>query len=249
MEPIIKAKNSKIDEISGILFRRISEGTYRVGDNIPNEVDLCVEFDASRYTIREAVRILQNRGLVQRKKRSGTKVLSASGKPLYGLNFESSDSLGHYLEHTDLKLKQTTLQLVQQPAEARLEGDLGDWAQLDVFRCSPGTDHAVSWSYIYLRKEYLGVIDLIGRERGGIYELLRKKYKKVVKFIDVEVSSAPFCRDAANILRKKQNSQALLIIRRFYGEDESLFEVSVSYYPPEEVQYKTRITIQSSRRS
>ena len=242
MEPPSKANSSRIEGIADVLIQRISDGLYRVGDNIPNEVDLCVEFNASRYTIREAVRNLQNRGLVQRKKRAGTRVISASSMPLYGLNFESSDSLGHYLEHTDLKLKQTILHLVKQPAEARLDGDLEGWAQLDTYRCAPGTTRAVSWSYIYLRKEYLGVVDLIGHERGGVYEILKKKYKKAVKFIDVEVSSAPFTREAADVLRKRRNSQALLIIRRFYGEDDRLFEVSVSYYPPEEVQYKTRIT-------
>ncbi len=45
------------------------------------------------------------------------------------------------------------------------------------------------------------------------------------------------------MLRKGRNSQALLIIRRFFGDDDKLFEVSVSYYPPEEVQYKSRIMV------
>lgn len=243
MEPASRSKSSKINEISEILMRRISEGLYQVGDNIPNELDLCSEFDASRYTIREAVRHLQDRGLVHRKKRSGTKVISASSTPIYGLNFESSDSLGHYLVHTDLKVQQTILQLAKQPAETHLDGNLADWVQLNTYRCASGTNRAVSWSYIYLRREFLGVVDLIGHERGGIYELLMKKFKKAVKFIDVEVSSAPFTREAADVLRKGRNSQALLIIRRFFGDDDKLFEVSVSYYPPEEVQYKSRIMV------
>lgn len=246
MEPASRAKNSKIKEIAEALMQRISVGLYAVGDNIPNELDLCQEFNASRYTISEAVRSLQDRGLVHRKKRSGTKVISASSTPVYGLNFESSDSLGHYLVNTDLKLHRTVQNLTEQPAQTYLDGNLADWVQLDTYRCASGTDRAVSWSYIYLRKEFLGVVDMIGQERGGIYELLWKRFKKAVKFVDVEVSSAPFTREAANVLRKGRNSQALLIIRRFYGEDDKLFEVSVSYYQPEEVQYKSRIMVNQS---
>ncbi|WP_113910560.1 GntR family transcriptional regulator [Roseovarius dicentrarchi] len=237
------SRSSRIDEIASDLIQRISGGIYRVGENIPNELDLCAEFNTSRHTIREAVRNLENRGLVKRKKRSGTKIISASSMPLYGLNFESSDSLGRYLERTDLKLVRTVTDLPRQPAETQLDGDLADWAQLDTYRCAPESDRAISWSYIYLRKEFLGVVDLIGQERGGIYELLNMKYKKAVKFIDVEVSSAPFTDAAAKVLCIKRNSQALLIIRRFHGMDDELFEVSVSYYPPAEVQYKTRIKI------
>lgn len=50
----------------------IVTGRYRPGDILPADRDLCERFGASRPTIREAIRILEAKGLVQTRQKSGT---------------------------------------------------------------------------------------------------------------------------------------------------------------------------------
>jgi len=60
--------------ISRDLRRAIAGGRYPVGAQLPTEHDLCRQFGASRFTIREAIRVLSTAGLVRRKPRAGTVV-------------------------------------------------------------------------------------------------------------------------------------------------------------------------------
>jgi GntR family transcriptional regulator len=54
------------------LEQRVRDGQYGRGDRLPSEDQLCREFNASRITIREAVRRLVDLGLVVRRRGSGT---------------------------------------------------------------------------------------------------------------------------------------------------------------------------------
>ncbi len=59
-----------VDEIG----LRIINGRYRPGDTLPNEDALCREFDVSRGVVREAMKVLVQKGLVVLRPRTGTRV-------------------------------------------------------------------------------------------------------------------------------------------------------------------------------
>jgi GntR family transcriptional regulator, transcriptional repressor for pyruvate dehydrogenase complex len=50
----------------------VANGTYRVGDRLPPESELCTLFGVGRSTIREAMRVLANRGVVDIRHGEGT---------------------------------------------------------------------------------------------------------------------------------------------------------------------------------
>lgn len=64
----------KYQVIEQTLRARITDGTYPEGSIIPKEVDLAAEFAVSRPTVRQAIRILVNQGLLERKQHRGTLV-------------------------------------------------------------------------------------------------------------------------------------------------------------------------------
>lgn len=57
--------------------KRIVSGNWAAGDLIPNEVDLAAEFKCARATVNRAVRELAEEGLVERKRKAGTRVLAS----------------------------------------------------------------------------------------------------------------------------------------------------------------------------
>jgi DNA-binding FadR family transcriptional regulator len=61
-----------VEELGG----RIVRGAYRPGDTLPNEAELCRELGASRTVVREAVKTLAAKGLVESRARTGIRVLS-----------------------------------------------------------------------------------------------------------------------------------------------------------------------------
>jgi DNA-binding GntR family transcriptional regulator len=62
-------------QVKDELVKRISNGTYGIGDAIPTEAALAAEFGTSVSTIRQAVAILVSEKLLDRKQGKGTFVI------------------------------------------------------------------------------------------------------------------------------------------------------------------------------
>jgi DNA-binding LacI/PurR family transcriptional regulator len=72
------ANFSKSDRVYDALAERIRDGTWPVDCVIPSEKDLSSEFFCSRSTIGKSVARLVHEGLVERKRRAGTRVVRTS---------------------------------------------------------------------------------------------------------------------------------------------------------------------------
>jgi GntR family histidine utilization transcriptional repressor len=64
----------KAQAIAGEVRRRIVEREWRQGDRIPDEADLATEFGAARATVNKALQVLADEGLLDRRRRAGTRV-------------------------------------------------------------------------------------------------------------------------------------------------------------------------------
>lgn len=65
---------SKAQQIEDEVRRRIVLREWRQGDRIPDEADLAIEFDAARSTVNKALQRLADEGLLERRRRAGTRV-------------------------------------------------------------------------------------------------------------------------------------------------------------------------------
>ena len=50
----------------------VDDGTWKIGQRLPSERDLCETFDVSRMTVRQAITLLVDEGILERKPGSGT---------------------------------------------------------------------------------------------------------------------------------------------------------------------------------
>lgn len=67
--------NSRLhDSLVIVLGRHILGGTYRPGDVLPREDELCAAFGVSRTSLREAVKVLSAKGLIEARRRLGVRV-------------------------------------------------------------------------------------------------------------------------------------------------------------------------------
>jgi DNA-binding FadR family transcriptional regulator len=67
-------------EVVGV---RIVKGDYRPGETLPNEEALCSEFDVSRGVLREATKVLTEKGLIRSRPKTGTRVQPRSAWNLF----------------------------------------------------------------------------------------------------------------------------------------------------------------------
>lgn len=82
--------------------KRIVAGTWPLGTLLPNEVDLAEEFNCARATVNRAMRELAEEGLVDRKRKAGTRVREVPrrqvsfGVPLVRTEIETSGARYRY---------------------------------------------------------------------------------------------------------------------------------------------------------
>ena len=66
MEPKTKSRTTSLRMQTYQELKKLIEGkTWEIGDKLPSEKDLCIQYDVSRVTIRSAIQQLEAVGLVQ----------------------------------------------------------------------------------------------------------------------------------------------------------------------------------------
>lgn len=95
-------------EVNIEFMRRITEREWRTGELIPTESDLAIELGCSRVTVNRALRDLAEKGLLDRKRKKGTRVVKNPERkvtftiPVTRLEVEG---LGAHYQHNLLKRK------------------------------------------------------------------------------------------------------------------------------------------------
>ena len=86
----------------------VRDGTYRPGDQIPTEPELCRIFDVSRITVRKAIEDLAREGWLVRRQGRGTFVQMTAARPAARIDLEAARSqvadLASATEVRDLKI-------------------------------------------------------------------------------------------------------------------------------------------------
>jgi len=79
----MKQSRNLTQQLTHKLGLAIVNGHYPVGEGMPSEAKLCEEFEASRSSIREAVKMLSAKGLISSRPKQGIKVMPESNWNLF----------------------------------------------------------------------------------------------------------------------------------------------------------------------
>ena len=88
---MIIQKKSLADMIAETLKQQITEGTSRAGDKLPTEPELMKTFGVGRSSVREAVKLLVNMGVVRVQQGSGTFVAVPSNNDDVNIKMSTAD--------------------------------------------------------------------------------------------------------------------------------------------------------------
>src|ERR1700738_5230037 len=91
-------KTSRYRDIAAKLQKAIRLGAHPVGDLLPTETELMARHAASRQTVREALRIITEQGLIVRRAGLGSVVIAAEPPVLFT---HSVRSLSEWLRYSN----------------------------------------------------------------------------------------------------------------------------------------------------
>ncbi len=111
-------KKALYHDVLGFLQDDIKSGRYSPDEKIPSENELAREFSVSRVTLREALRVLEDDGLIVRRHGSGTFVRDKRTVPIQDLS--SIVSISTIFKRAGLEDRFTKVELRKIPATQRI---------------------------------------------------------------------------------------------------------------------------------
>ena len=132
-----RATSRAYEEVVSEIEQSVKSGVLSIGSRLPGERELAQQFGVSRVVIREAVRHLEARGIVEVRVGSGTYIRSVSGAALsksltLWLRIEDSAVLELYTVRQALEVTAASLAAVHATPEdlAQMRHLLDEWATL-----------------------------------------------------------------------------------------------------------------------
>ena len=221
---------AKYQQIADRLRDQIDSGALQPGERLPSEPDLVRQFDASRNTVRLALALLTNQGLVVTRQGLGTFVTEPA-RPFTALlskvhvqpQVQSTSTVLPEVSRSDEEAE-TTRQIVEKsPASAsvadKLEIAAGD---LVVVRRRRGTIGDIPWmmmaSYFPLDIAEGTPLEQAGEIRAGSIKLLADLGYSQVGFVDEIGARMPTGREFA-FFGLSTGTPVVVVNRTAYAED------------------------------
>lgn len=232
--------------IADELAAEIRAGTYPLGSNLPVEHDLAEHFSTSRQTVREALRLLADKGLIVRRAGFGTTVMNTGGRALFMLSLGNLGQLLSYPEGVVRRHVSSGRYITDAATAALLGCEVGTpWVRIRAVRFEAGRDEPFCWVDIYLAPQFASVAQLRGAEHHPLVEQIEKKFGQTVESAEVDFSVSRVPAEIAAELGVQAGSPALTVVRRYLGADGDPLEITISTHP--ENRYTHRMKLRKAK--
>lgn len=234
-------------QVAAELKRAIADGRYPVGARLPTELELCTQFDISRFTAREAIRVLATAGLVTRRQRVGTVVIATPDDARYTHDASSVRDLLQYAQDTELRFVYIG-QLVLDKAHARaLDAEPGSsWTYAVGLRVAGAGDSPVAARPICITRLYLnpllkGIAGRLRGRQGAVYTMIERDYGLSIERVEQELQAVLLDADDAANLGAQAGAPALRVVRRYHDARGRLLEMAENIHPADRFSYRMQL--------
>ena len=216
-------------EIAGELITNIREGKFAIGTRMPGELDLMRTYKVSRHTVREALRMLQDMQLIERRRGIGTLVVATESREAYIQSVKHPSELLSYPEDSRLRILSThSIKLTRANASEFKCPVNSEWTEISGLRTFISTGLPICALRVLVRPEYSGVADQLGNSKIPVFEAIANKYGESVQKVTVDFFSNIVDEVLANLLGIEVGTPVLKIRRRYFGNNGRVFEVSIT---------------------
>lgn len=228
-------------QVAETLMREIREGYYPVGTLLPPEPQLCERFGVSRHTVREAVRLLCEQGLVSRQQGIGTRVLARQMRQRYVASLSSLHDLMAYAQRTRLRCLDCRWTKADGALAQCLRCARGElWLELEACRYPVDGGDPIVYMRIFTRPECDGIQHVLDQSDAWVYGLIEKFGGERILGAEQVVSAIEMPERGARVLGVLPGSPGLFVRRYYVGQDSRLLSVSLNYYPVDRFEITTR---------
>jgi len=227
-------------ELASTLVKQITEGPLRLGDQLPSELALAQAHGVSRTTIRSALNIVEGLGLISRKRRAGTVVVSKETSNHYTKSLHNIEDLVNYASYTERTIIDIADTVADERLAAALECKPGQpWLKIRMLRSEKTPQRTpVCWTEAYLDpKEGYPILGDIRNGSGLLCTLIEQRSGRAVLDIKQQIGATSLMPEIAPHLRAQAHTPSLEITRQYLDKAKQKFLITISTYPADKFKF------------
>jgi len=222
---------TRYGKLADSLIKRIKQGFWGIGDYLPSENNLAVEFEVSRPTVRRALQNLEENGFISRRRGDGTRVLAA--KPTNSFNYATqpiADLL--YSGGAERIVTSKKAIIADEELAHQLDGKPGKhWLKICQHRLDQQSQQMLVWGNVYIDFRYQDIQARIDDYPGFICDLLEEQHGVVINEIQQVIKPILLTNKIAKVMDVEQGSLALEMTRRYLNSRKQPVEISINIFP------------------
>lgn len=232
MAGVIKKRASRADLVAEELRQELVSGKYSVGDRFATELELQQRFGVGRHSIREALKLLTEQGLLGRRRKSGTFVLATLPVTPYVHSLRDLRALLDFADSTELQVHHVGGITVD---EKLLNGadELSDrsWMRIAGLRVVRENSLPLCWAEIMAPRHLCPPRERLLSSRRAVYEEILAHNGLRLEYVEQEVTATLLPAAMMGLLSVEGGNAGLLVKRRYVAHTGETFEISHNLYP------------------
>jgi DNA-binding GntR family transcriptional regulator len=224
------------------LRQAIAEGRYPVGAQLPTEHELCGQLGVSRFTIREAIRVLSTAGLVRRKPRAGTIVAALPDDTRYSFGIGSLRDLSQYAQSTHFHyvyIGRIGLSKAQARAMSVTPGE--EWIYAVALRRETAGGKPFGVTRLFLNPALKGIEKALRGSHGPVYALIERDFGVRIDRVEQVIAGIVLDEEDAANLGVPAGTPGLSLRRSYYDQDGRLVELADNVHPADRFTYRMEL--------
>lgn len=228
-------------QVAEKLRQEILKGTYLVGQNLPPEKQLAEIFNASRHTIREALRDLREDGVIASRQGSGSVVCSTPNGQSFVHETSTINEIDQYASSSIKVLNNAVVDLEKELLDAVGLQESAAWMRIDGFRYLENESEPICMTHAFLHPDFFGVARLFGKRATPLYELIEDNFGVVIHEVQQRIIACTVNEKIGDVLGLPVGSMAIEIQRFYKLKDGKVVEMSRNIYPPHKFNFSLKL--------
>lgn len=226
------------ENVARELKQAMIRGEYPVGSRLPTEGQLCESMGVSRYTLREAMRLLRQERLIETRRKAGTFVMAPQS---------SASNFHHALSIDDLLAFSTRWQFsVVTTKFAPLGEDLANWAEVPPngewltvagIARAQGSTVPENWATYYINSEFAAIGRIFSDHAGRILPLIENMFGEWIMTMVQQITAGLVPADLAPFLEIEKGSPAIMVRSIYRAERDKVALITTETYPASRFHY------------
>ena len=205
------------------ILLQLTTSQIKVGDRLPPEAEYAASLGVSRSTLRLAFARLEQLGILKRRKRGGTEIISAKPVPRFSMKIGGNYNWLNTTRKTFFEIREIkSVGCEDNEALEKFSDESKIWLRCTGVRRYSGESLPFIWSQLYVAEKYSDINVTVGDKPNSINQLIEERYGLTLHRVVQSYSAKKCSESTAETLGLVKGSAVMSAKAELYEHNDEL---------------------------